>query len=137
MPFQSFARCPSCGSDMVLRKVRPGMFGCPRCQAEFHHNYRRWAAGVPLVILLAVALFYLLPGLGVWIVIGAVGISSLIIGSGRDFIIDLPGQSVEPCFISPQEKESTFFKIAMVCFFFIAMVALGWSLTGLIQFLRR
>ncbi len=137
MPLQSFTQCPSCESEIALRKVRPGVFGCPHCRAEFRHNYRRWAVAIPVMLIVTLCLYYFLPGLGIWIVAGGAVITSTIIGRTPEFLVDRPGQSIEPQVRTPQQRESTFFKTAMICFFLIAMGALGCSLVYLIKFLLR
>src|SRR5262245_60000050 len=96
MGLQSFTHCPSCESDIVMNKVRRGVFGCPHCHAEFRHNYKRWAISLPVMLVVTLALFYWSPALGIWIVMGSVLITSLIVGRSPEFIVDRPGGRVEP-----------------------------------------
>ena len=137
MGLQSFTHCPSCESDIVMKKVRRGVFGCPHCHAEFRHNYTRWAIALPVMLVVTLCLFYFLPGLGIWIIVGGVAISSLVVSRSPEFVVERPGRVVEPHRMTPQQKESTFFKVSIFCFFLIAICAVGWSLIYLLKFLHK
>jgi len=120
-----------------MKKVRRGVFGCPHCHAEFRHNYKRWVVAMPVMLVVTLGLFYFFPDLGIWIIVGGVVVTSLIIGRSPEFVVDRLGQTIEPQEITPQQRESTFFKVAILCFFLIVMCALGWSLIYLLKFLLR
>lgn len=133
MSLQSYAECPSCDSQITLRKREDRLFVCPRCQAVFRHNYKRWALAIPIMAGVTLTLFYLVPGLGVWIILGAIFVTALLTGRMPEYIMVAPGGPAERTEIQPSERESTFFKVSIFCFLVIALVSLGWSLRELFR----
>lgn len=137
MGLESYSQCPSCGSEIALKNARPGVFACPHCGAEFRHNYRRWAVAIPTMLVITLSLFYLAPDLGLWIFIGSVFLTSIIAGGLPEYVTQTSGRQIEPHQLGPHQRMSTFYRVAMTCFFLVAMTALGWSLVHLIKFLNR
>jgi hypothetical protein len=120
-----------------MKKVRRGVFGCPHCHAEFRHNFKRWALALPVMLVVTVGLFHIAPGLGIWVIAGGLLSASLIARRAPEYLVDTPGDSVAPQIMTQEQKESTFFKVAIFCFLLIVTCALGWSLVYLLRFLLR
>src|SRR5258708_33242616 len=96
MALESFGHCPSCGSDIILKKIRSGVFGCRHCGAEFRHNYKRWAVALPVMLVVTLCLFKFLPDLGIWIITGGLFVTLLVVGRSPEFLLESPGRTTDP-----------------------------------------
>ena len=58
---KSFDSCPCCGQKIELQRDSvTHTFTCPSCGCVFRHNLRKWIIALPVVVVLALGLLYLL-----------------------------------------------------------------------------
>ena len=58
---KSFDSCPCCGQKIELRRDSvTHAFTCPSCGCAFRHNLRKWIISLPVAVVLALGLLYLL-----------------------------------------------------------------------------
>ncbi len=100
---QSFAFCPWCLSQIELVKGERREFKCPVCACGFRHNLIKWAIGIPLTIVLCIALpktahsmriLQFIPPV-VWMFAG-LGLSFAAVRNIPDFRILIPGADPPP-----------------------------------------
>jgi len=95
MPLESSDSCPCCRHRVVLAKAVSGHFSCPDCLCEFRHNTKKWLVGIPVGLIVAVALLYftydtIVPPL--FVAFLAVGIVALLLSRIPTYVILAPGR---------------------------------------------
>ncbi len=60
MPLISSDYCPWCRSKIALSKSPSGNFICAICCCEFNHNFQKWAIGLPVALIVALGLWFVL-----------------------------------------------------------------------------
>lgn len=58
MPLESHEQCPFCGHNIILTKGSDRSFRCSACGCEFRHNFRKWAVGIPILLIVASSVAY-------------------------------------------------------------------------------
>ena len=88
--------CPSCESEIALKRLRRRTFLCPECQAEFRHNFRRWMVAIPVMLAVTVGLYLLVPQLGLWIIGIGVLLSWVFARNAPEYRVVRAGRPIQP-----------------------------------------
>jgi len=130
MPLTSYSYCPYCTSGIELSRRR-GLFVCPACRCEFHHNLRKWFVGIPLVIVFAVILWRVLRLPGFPTAFLATVAATIIISRMPTYIIVSAGTEPPPSErgeIPTPRKESRWFLVMLISLVAVILGILVYSI---------
>jgi len=129
MPLSSFSPCPYCQAGIELSRQR-GLFVCPVCNCEFRHNFRKWYVGIPLVVVFAVVLRWMLHLPGLTVAFLATLSTALTIARMPTYIVVTAGKDVtaeERLQVRSPQKESRWFLILLISLVTVILTILIWS----------